>query len=52
MYGVDDVPWRDLRHAYGTAHDVPALLRALGSASGEADEALGALFGSICHQGT
>ena len=50
--GVDDVPWRDLRHAYGAAHDLPALLRALGSGSGEADEALEALFASICHQGT
>ena len=50
--GVDDVPWGDLRHAYGGAGDVPALLRALGSGRGEAEEAVQGLFGSLCHQGT
>jgi hypothetical protein len=50
--GVDDVPWGDLRHAYGAAGDVPALLRALGSGRGEAEEAVDGLFGSLCHQGT
>jgi HEAT repeat protein len=50
--GVGDVPWGDLRHAYGAAGDVPALLRALGSGRGEAEEAVEGLFGSLCHQGT
>jgi hypothetical protein len=27
--GLDDIDWTELRHAYGSAADVPALLRAL-----------------------
>jgi len=50
--GVDDIPWPDLRHAYGAAGDVPALLRALVLESGEAGEAFDTLWGSICHQGS
>jgi HEAT repeat len=50
--GVDDIPWPDLSHAYGAAGDVPALLRALTSASEEAGEAFDTLCGSICHQGS
>lgn len=52
LAGVDDVPWQDLRHAYGPADDVPALLRALALGSGEADDPLETLCGSICHQGS
>lgn len=48
--GVDDIPWADLGHAYGSADDVPEMLRAL--LSGDADEALGGLFSSLCHQGS
>lgn len=52
LAGVDDIPWHDLRHAYGPADDVPVLLRALALRSGEAGDALDALYGSICHQGS
>ncbi len=50
---LDEVPWPTLTHAYGSAADVPDLLRAL--ASGDPDEreaALSELHGSVWHQGT
>lgn len=46
---LDEVPWEKLTHAYGSASDVPAMLRAL--AEGDPD-ALSELFGNIWHQGT
>ncbi len=47
------VDWAGLTHAYGSAADVPALIRSLMSPDpGERSEALDDLFGSICHQGT
>ncbi|MGK5685128.1 hypothetical protein [Actinoplanes sp. URMC 104] len=50
---LDDVSWPDLTHAYGSAADVPAHLRALLSADAEArTKALSRLDGSIVHQGT
>jgi hypothetical protein len=52
LAGVDDIPWRELGHAYGEAGAVPALLRTLALGSGGAEEALGELYGSICHQGS
>jgi hypothetical protein len=51
--GIDSVDWASLRHAYGSADDVPDLLRAL--ASGDEDQRKNAvyeLFGNIWHQGT
>jgi PcrA/UvrD tudor domain len=52
---LDQIPWNDLTHAYGSAADVPDLLRSLGTASpdlqGE-DSPLWQLFGNIWHQGT
>jgi hypothetical protein len=52
---LDSIPWPRLTHAYGSAADVPALLRALRDApadqSGE-DSPLWCLFGNIWHQGT
>jgi hypothetical protein len=55
LAGLDAVPWRDLTHAYGSAEDVPELIRALQTAppdaSGE-DSPLWHLFGNIWHQGT
>jgi hypothetical protein len=30
--GIDEVDWASLRHAYGSAEDVPPLLRGLASA--------------------
>lgn len=47
------VDWAGLSHAYGSAQDVPALIRSLVSPdSGVRSAALEELFGSIFHQGT
>lgn len=46
---LEQVDWAGLGHAYGTAEDVPELLRAL---AGGDDEALTELHGTIWHQGT
>ena len=55
MDELDRIPWRDLTHAYGSAKDVPGLLRALRTAPpdrpGE-EGPLWQLFGNIWHQGT
>ncbi|MFF4429608.1 HEAT repeat domain-containing protein [Streptomyces sp. NPDC001513] len=51
--GLDARPWSALSHAYGSAEDVPDLLRALTGADADAaDEALSELYGSVLHQGT
>ncbi|WP_234331152.1 hypothetical protein [Streptomyces sp. NRRL F-4474] len=51
--GLDTRPWSSLSHAYGSAEDVPDLLRALAGADvAAADEALSELYGSVLHQGT
>ena len=56
MEKLDQVPWKQLKHAYGLAEDVPELLRALRTAPSDApnDERspLWHLFGNIWHQGT
>jgi hypothetical protein len=55
MQGLDDIQWQTLHHAYGTADDVPDLLRRLQSAdpsSRNEDSSLWQLFGNIWHQGT
>ncbi len=50
---LDEVPWSTLTHAYGSALDVPDLLRALASDDpGEREAALSELHGSVWHQGT
>ncbi|MCA9066757.1 MAG: hypothetical protein KDA96_27000, partial [Planctomycetaceae bacterium] len=53
--GLGSIPWHSLRHAYGTAEDVPDLIRQLQTADpntrGE-DSPLWRLFGNIWHQGT
>ncbi|MFI6053213.1 hypothetical protein ACIBCO_24410 [Streptomyces violascens] len=50
---LDDVQWRSLTHAYGSAEDVPGLIRALYEADeGTVDEAIYELYGNIHHQGT
>ncbi|MFI8500593.1 hypothetical protein ACIGFK_19145 [Streptomyces sp. NPDC085524] len=50
---LDDVPWHDLTHAYGSAEDVPQLIRALYEDDQETvDEAIYELYGNIHHQGT
>ncbi|MER5812774.1 HEAT repeat domain-containing protein [Streptomyces sp. NPDC002033] len=51
--GLDDRPWLSSSHAYGSAEDVPGLLRALtGTDADAAGEALSELYGCVLHQGT
>ncbi|MGW1723514.1 hypothetical protein ACWCQK_11375 [Streptomyces sp. NPDC002306] len=50
---LDSVPWHTLTHAYGSAEDVPDLIRALYEEDEDTvEEALRELFGTIHHQGT
>ncbi|GAQ52706.1 hypothetical protein [Streptomyces acidiscabies] len=49
---LDDIQWHTLTHAYGTAEDVPALIRALYEGGEQAQEALGELYGTVYHQGS
>ncbi|MFJ4537441.1 HEAT repeat domain-containing protein [Streptomyces tibetensis] len=49
--GMDEVDWASLRHAYGSARDVPALLRGLTSADpAERQTALDGMYGAVHHQ--
>jgi hypothetical protein len=53
LQGIDDVAWGKLKHAYGTAEDVPALLRSLlNKDPNERQEAWDQLYGNLWHQGT
>ncbi|WP_075731340.1 hypothetical protein [Streptomyces acidiscabies] len=47
---LDDIQWQTLTHAYGTAEDVPALIRALYEGGEQAEEALGELYGTVYHR--
>lgn len=50
--GIDEVDWTSLRHAYGSAEDVPGLLRGLASADpAERQTALDGMYGAVHHQG-
>ena len=50
--GIDEVDWASLRHAYGSAEDVPVLLRGLASADPvERASALDGMYGAVHHQG-
>ena len=49
--GLDRVDWARLKHAYGPATDVPAMLREL-AGDGEASHAFDELFTSLNHQGS
>ncbi|MFJ4359801.1 HEAT repeat domain-containing protein [Streptomyces massasporeus] len=50
--GIDEVDWASLRHAYGSAEDVPGLLRGLASADPvERQTALDGMYGAVHHQG-
>lgn len=44
--------WAALQHAYGTAEDVPDLLRAAGESSAEHGPAWDELWSRLCHQDT
>ncbi|MFF0424286.1 hypothetical protein ACFYUJ_07710 [Streptomyces sp. NPDC004520] len=48
--GLDDIGWASLSHAYGSAADVPGLIRALYRPE-EAAEAADTLFVNVHHQG-
>ncbi|MFD0206523.1 MULTISPECIES: hypothetical protein [Saccharothrix] len=51
--GIDDVDWASLGHAYGSAEDVPGVLRdAVGADEELARDAIEHLYGSVYHQGT
>ncbi len=50
--GIDEVDWASLRHAHGSAEDVPGLLRGLASADpAERETALDGMYGAVHHQG-
>ncbi|MFE0627846.1 hypothetical protein ACFW3D_12845 [Streptomyces sp. NPDC058864] len=50
---LDSVAWTELWHAYGSALDVPGLIRDLYSGDAERiDKALGGLHDNVLHQGT
>ena len=51
---LNDPAWAELSHAYGSAADIPALLRTLSEfppASNHQDEPWFTLWSSLCHQG-
>jgi Flp pilus assembly protein TadD len=51
--GLDKIDWASLQHAYGSAADVPDMIRRLASSDDEArSEALHDAYGNIFHQGT
>ncbi|KUO19429.1 HEAT repeat domain-containing protein [Streptomyces dysideae] len=50
--GIDEVDWASMRHAYGSAEDVPGLLRGLASTDpAEREVALDGMYGAVHHQG-
>jgi hypothetical protein len=50
---LDLIDWQQLTHAYGTASDIPNLLKALTSSDQKTwEEALQKLYGNLWHQGT
>jgi HEAT repeat protein len=51
--GLEDIPWAKLRHAFGSASDVPSLLRSVASPDAQVrSKALAELWNNIWHQGT
>jgi HEAT repeat protein len=50
--GLDDIDWRSLRHAYGSAEDVPGWVRGLVDSDPVVrEESLDAMYGAVHHQG-
>lgn len=50
---LNDINWKALKHAYGTAEDVPEIIRDLASTEvDKSKKALWALYGNIWHQGS
>jgi hypothetical protein len=55
LKGLDELPWKKWKHAYGRAEDVPALIRKLADAKGdpwEEGHPVMELCNSINHQGS
>ncbi|KPM42219.1 hypothetical protein AK830_g4361 [Neonectria ditissima] len=53
LAGLDSIDWSQLTHAYGSAEDVPILLRQLQSTNPDEYTTAGdELLSTICHQGT
>lgn len=53
LAGLSDIDWSNLEHAYGTAEDVPPLIRRLQSSDKEdLTSAYGVLYANIFHQGS
>lgn len=53
LEGLDRIEWKALNHAYGSAEDVPDLIRALTHEDDDIrDKTLYALYSNIWHQGT
>ena len=51
--GLNDISWETLNHAYGSAEDVPDLIRALVNESDDIrDNTLYTLYSNLWHQGT
>jgi hypothetical protein len=51
--GLDTTDWAALSHAYGSAHDVPALIRGLASTDDDRRVgALDAMYSALVHQGS
>jgi hypothetical protein len=51
--GIDDIEWKRLKHAFGAATDVPAVLRALAAGpDAERRAALVKIASGLVHQGT
>ncbi|WP_331738475.1 HEAT repeat domain-containing protein [Embleya sp. NBC_00896] len=49
--GLDDIDWASMEHAYGSAEEVPALLRSMGSADvEERNKAFDEFYGVVYHQ--
>ncbi len=50
--GLDDIDWESLRHAYGSAEDVPGWVRGLvDSDPAVREESHDAMYGAVHHQG-
>ncbi|MDA2805204.1 HEAT repeat domain-containing protein [Nocardiopsis suaedae] len=50
--GLDDVDWASMGHAYGSAEDVPDMLRRMvGDDPGERGKAFSEFYGAVHHQG-
>ena len=48
-----DVPWQDLQHAFGSAHDIPRVLSALSQSHGrQLRTQMGRLWERVLHQGS